>query len=349
MKFIKKIRLILRSMRDANRPNFINALPSFERDIANECITEIIPDKIPGSLNFSERRRWIQHKEKILFDKKSFSRFIVRNHCVWLYTNNDTKPKKWAILEKIKALKLVVSDLSESEIWILDEKDQKICLALLDGKLVNFRLLKDFSNAMLESFVQHMKRYTFEAPKVRLFDCCFDFDYQTESYSKEFIEFKTKLPIDKIKYKYVENYIQLCKIGFVNLLTVLSFAFLLIFLNNQTEKTHLRINEIKSNLDRINKQMSYYPTVSHIKSLQSDSKIQRKMNLKKFTECIKDYQYRLKITAKRIIKLEINGLTTKQKEDIMKVGSESGITEVKFAKVNFTDSAYKLSTHTNIT
>lgn len=297
----------------------------------NENVTEILCEQIPNDLNYFEKRKWLNYKEKLLFTTRNFTRFFVNNYCVWLYTNQRVRSKKWAIFEKVRSLKLCVMDVRESEIWILDDGNQKICMALLNGILINFKLLNEFSNQVLENFIQYMKKYSFESPKVRLFGSCFDFAYETEIYTRECIESKVGLPIDRIQYKYDQKLIRLLRVGLINMATLCFFGSISFSFYMENEKLYSKIQEISQKIYVIKEQMSHYPDIEHVKNLSNNA--QDKVDLVSFVKDITKYintQYSIKFTSKHEIEINIGALTDEQQQDIREIGKKNGIIRMHF-------------------
>ncbi len=309
-----------------NRKSFGNNLNvMFHKDfiencIADENITDIIVSEMPGQLNFFEKRKWISYKKSLLLQNTSCKNFVVDKWCIWIYTNQKITIKKWAVLEKVRNLKKVINDISESEIWFLDDGNTKISFCLLKGVLIHFKVIKDFSDELLETFVNHMKNYTFIAPKVRVFGSSFDFNYDVYSYSKDIIERKLDVKIDNLKMKYVKDISDFIKICLINASTLILVSGLIYRFYSSTQKQENDIMNLDNRISLVSKMLSNYPKIDHILDLNYD------VSNTKVLQLVSNIysEYKLEVVSKNKIKL-LTKLSNDEMRKINQVSKNIGI------------------------
>ncbi len=270
--------------------------------VADESITEIIVEAMPTNMNVLEKMKWYKYKENLLLQNAYFKRFVVGKWCVWLYTNDSVKVHKWSILEQVKSLKQLVNH-TESEIWFFDDGRSKICFCLLKGVLVYFKRVEDFSDSLLENFIQHMKNYSFQAPKVRLFGSYFDFNYDVQSYSVDFIERSLSLPIDKIKFKYLKDLNNIFKTILAGACVFCTMVFLSFSFNWKANKNQLDVCKLENKISFVSKALLSYPQISHIQDLNYH--FNKKVKFFRFLDSLKDLKYKIKFFSKNQLKIDV--------------------------------------------
>ncbi|QEK38314.1 hypothetical protein [Candidatus Cytomitobacter primus] len=295
-------------------------------NVIDEYMTDIIVERIPSNLNFFDKRKWFKYKENLLLNDKGYKRVVMQDWCVWLYSNR--KAKRWSILEKVKSLKLLVNNLSENEIWFFDDGEQKICLSLLNGNLIWFKILGEFSESALEHVIKHMKKYSFESPKVRIFGAYFDFNYDVEVFSIDKIERAIKFPISKIKYKYIQNIIENLRFGLANAVSCITLSILAFTFYSKSHGLGLKMQDLQSRMRVINKRMLNYPPLDHLKSLEHD--VQRKIDLSKLVDYISNHDYKIRLISKNELSLQLINIDENKKSMISDISRKCGFARICF-------------------
>ncbi|QEK38833.1 hypothetical protein [Candidatus Nesciobacter abundans] len=238
--------------------------------LIDETLSYMKIERIPQGFNFLDRIKWILNLEKKLFLNKSFKRiFYNKELCVWIYSNIKVNKKiKWSVVEKVELLKKLCRNVNISEVWVIREGDRNVCVSLLKGKIVFFKVMDSNVGAEVAEISDYMSdKYSFK-PYIRTFgdDVEINSDY---SYSNSEVEVKTKLSIGMLAFSYLKSF----KMDFYCYVTnSIALSLLILFssyisINNKILKKDILINQ-KQILD-LNNKLSNIPNVNHIKQLMS--------------------------------------------------------------------------------
>ncbi|MCB0748819.1 MAG: hypothetical protein KDC90_15265 [Ignavibacteriae bacterium] len=250
--------------------NFEKENTSFFADyLVDDDQSQIICERIPDGMSFLELKKWAKYKESLFFHNKNFYKKRVENWYIWIFTDLFTKRfVRWALLEKVSALKKMINnDVQENEIWFFDDGNKKTVFGLFRGVLVCFKVVSKFNNTVLDNLINQMKRYTFVAPKVRMFGTWCELDYKLDFYETSAIESKLCVKIEEIKLNFVKRISDLAKSFALNAVFSLFCMVLAIYFNNRLCNAKRDLVFINSQISSLESKIVTLPDISHVKFL----------------------------------------------------------------------------------